>query len=751
MPFLVSSAPNAKTATKASQEISSPQSNIAVIPPGSAYIQNNFISDIPGFGFILDPLLVNPWGISMTASSPFWVSNNGTSTTQLIRGGVGGAPIVLNAAPQTITIPGGLPTGTVANPTATDFVLPGACASAPCGANFLFASITGNITGWDPNAPAAGSTTAVIAASHPGHVYTGLAIANNGTNHLYAADFANGAIDVYDASFALQPAASFPFVDPTIPTTMGNTFHAYNIQAIGSSLYIMYAKVGVDGLPEDGVGNGFVRRFNTNGVRDLTFGINNGPLNSPWGCTLAPASFGIFGGALLVGNFGEGNPSIHAFNPTTGAFLGTIQDESGNGIEIDELWALTPGNGGNGGDPNTVYFTAGTAEEEHGLFGSLKPTTASATSLIQFSTDTYAIGEGTGKIQITVTRSGDASGSATVNYNTFDESQPGHASQKSDYEIALGQVSFAPGETSKTFDVLIQNDNFVEGDEVISLALSNPTGDGVGLGSPNEAEVTIADNDAVPPTANPIDDAQFFVRAHYLDFLNREPDASGFNFWVNQITACGSDPACLEVKRINVSAAFFLSIEFQQSGMAAYLTHRAAFGATTFGSPGPVLYGDFMHDLQAIDQGVIVGQPGADAQLEANKEAFFDAFVTKPQFVVKYPATLTNDQYVDALLASAGLPITGSFRDSLVLGLNNGDETRATVLRLVSEQDALKTAEFNKAFVLMEYFGYLRRDADTSGFNFWLNKLNAFNGNFVDSEMVKAFITSSEYRQRFGP
>jgi uncharacterized protein (TIGR03118 family) len=751
MPFIASSAPNAtKVAAKSSPAISSPETSIVVIPPGSAYRQTNFISDIPGFGSVLDPLLVNPWGVSMSASSPFWVANNGTSTSQLIRGDVAGAPVVLNGSPQTITIPGGLPTGTISN-SGSDFVLPGACASAPCPGRFIFASITGNIVGWNPNAPAAGSTTAVIAASHPGHVYTGLALANNGTNHLYAADFANGAIDVFDSSFALQPTASFPFVDPTIPTTSGNTYHAYNIQAIGSSLYVVYAKVGADGLPEDGVGNGFVRRFNANGVRDLTFGINNGALNSPWGITLAPASFGIFGGALLVGNFGEGNPSIHAFNPTTGAFLGTIQDESGNGIEIDELWTLTPGNGGNGGDPNTIYFTAGTAEEEHGLFGSLKPTTASATSLIQFSSDTYTIGENTGKIQVTVTRSGDASNAATVNYNTFDESQAGHASQKSDYEIALGKVSFAPGETSKTFDVLVVNDNFVEGDEVINLALSNPTGSGVGLGTPNTAEITIADNDAVPPTANPIDDAQFFVRQQYLDFLNREPDASGATFWTGQITACGSDPACIAVKRINVSAAFFLSGEFQDSGMAAYLTHRAAYGLTTSGSPGPVLYGQFMHDLQAIDRGVVVGQPGAAELLEANKEAFYDDFVTRPDFVTKYPSMLTNDQYVDTLLTSAGLPITGSFRDSLVTGLVNGDETRATVLRLVSEQPALRTAEFNKAFVLMEYFGYLRRDADTSGFNFWLTKLNAFGGNFVDSEMVKAFITSSEYRQRFGP
>jgi uncharacterized protein (TIGR03118 family) len=891
---------------------------IIVIPPGSAYRQTNFISDIPGLAPVLDPLLVNPWGISATGSSPFWIANNGTSTTQLIRGDQpAGSPVVLNPSPQTITIPGGLPTGTVANPTATDFVLPGACASAPCGANFLFASITGNITGWDPNAPAAGSTTAVIAASHPGHVYTGLAIANNGTNHLYAADFANGTIDVYDTSFALQPAASFPFVDPTIPTTMGNTYHPFNIQAIGSSLYVMYAKVdAMTGLDEEGVGNGFVRRFNANGVRDLTFGINNGALNSPWGCALAPATFGIFGGALLIGNFGEGNPSIHAYNPTTGAFLGTLQDESGNGIEIDELWALQVGNGGAGGNVNTVYFAAGPAEEEHGLFGALNPTTASATSLIQFSTDEFVIGEGTGHIDVTVTRAGDASGTATVNFNTFDESAPGHASQKSDYEIALGKVSFAAGETSKTVRILLVDDNFVEGDEIIDLALSNPTGSGAGLGSPNHAEVRITDNDAVAPTTNPIDDATFFVRQHYLDFLNREPDAAGQAFWVNQITSCG-DATCVELKRNNVSAAFFLSIEFRQTGVLAYLTHRAAFGSNASGSPAPVLYGNFERDVQALQKDFEFGAVGADAKLNANKAAYFNDFVTRPEFVTKYPATLTNAQYLDALLASAGIdpanqrvfvasltngqenpptnptasgggprpasfgtatfrlnaaqtamtftatinnmdvngsqtpadtndnltvahihagpavtPLTNgpvvwgfygspfndnnpndqvfsplsagvggnfsgkwdapegngttlaaqltnirtghayinfhsvqfgggeirgnipsetAFRDALVAGLNGATETRASVLRKVAENDELALNEFNRAFVTMQYFGYLRRDPDTSGFNFWLNKLNAFNGNFIDAEMVKAFLLSSEYRQRFGP
>jgi uncharacterized protein (TIGR03118 family) len=809
-----------------------------------------------------------------------------------------------------------LPTGTVANNVATEFVLPGACASAPCGANFLFASITGNISGWDPNAPAAGSTTAVIAASHPGHVYTGLALANNGgSNFLYAADFANGKIDVYNTSFALQPAASFPFIDPTIPTAVGNTYFPFNIQAIGSSLYVAYAKVGAGGLDEEGIGNGFVRRFNTAGVRDLTFGINNGALNSPWGVTLAPASFGIFGGALLIGNFGDGNPSIHAYNPTTGAFLGTLQDESGNGIVIDELWALQFGNGGAGGDVNTLYFTAGTSEEEHGLFGKLNPTTAQATSLIQFGSTNFFADEAGGHLDVTVIRQGNTSNIASVNFNTFDESAPGHASQKSDYEITLGKLTFNPGETLKTFRILIEDDNFVEGDETVNLALSNPTGTGLGLGSPNVATVTILDNDISASPNNPIDGAQFFVRQHYFDFLGREPDAAGLNFWTNEITSCGADPNCIAVKRVNVSAAFFLSQEFQKTGITAYMANRAAFGQSASGTPAAVLYGQFEKEVQQLQQGLVFGLPGFDTQLDANKTAYFNDFVTRPDFVNAYPSTLTNAQYVDNLLASAGLtpsqvrlfvvsltnsqevpptvpttttgaarpasfgtakftlnaaqtamtmtatisnidatgsqtadtndnlvaahihagaavapgvngsvvwgffgapfndnnpndavatptsggvggtftgkwdapegngttlaaqlsnlrqgrayinfhttqfgggeirgnfPAEDAFRNSLVAGLDAATLTRAQVLRLISESEELNTLEFNKAFVTMEYFGYLRRDPDTSGFNFWLNKLNAANGNFIQAEMVKAFIASSEYRQRFG-
>jgi uncharacterized protein (TIGR03118 family) len=854
-----------------------------------------------------DPLLVNPWGISQLATSPFWVANNGTSTATLYLGDVSGSPLSKN--PLTVTIPGGLPTGTVSNG-GVDFVITSGGGTGP--ARFIFSSITGNIVAWRAG------TVASIQVSKPGHVYTGLALANNGvSNFLYAADFANGAIDVYNNAFASQPAASFPFADPTIPTTVGNTYHAYNIQNIGGSIYVTYAKVDpITGLTQDGVGNGFVRRFNANGVRDLTFGINNGALNSPWGIVLAPASFGIFGGALLVGNFGAGNPSIHAYNPTTGAFLGTLQDESGNGIVIDQLWALTIGNGVGGGDTSALYFAAGIGQEEHGLFGKLNPTTASATSLIQFATDIFAIGEGSGHIDVGITRAGDASGTATVNFNTYDQSQPGHASQKSDYEISLGKVTFNPGETAKTVRILITDDNFVEGNEVVNLALTNPTGPGVGLGSPNQALLTINENDAVAPTANPIDTASFFVRQHYLDFLNREPDLAGLNFWTNNITSCGGNAPCIEVARINTSGAFFLSTEFQRTGLLSYLTNRAAFGTSALGSPAAVLYGQFEKETQQLQKDLTFGTPTFDAQLEANKVAYFNDFVTRPDFAAKYPSTLSNADYVDNLLTTANLtpsetrlfvasltnaqevpptvptlsgggarpassgtakfqfnsaqtamtftatinnidvtgtqtadtndnlvaahihagaavvpgvngsvvwgffgapfndnnpndsvntpfssgvggtfsgkwdapegngttlaaqltnlrtghayinfhttqfgggeirgniPAENAFRDSLVAGLNAATLTRAQVLRAIAEQEELQNREFNTAFVAMQYFGYLRRDPDTAGFNFWLNKLNAANGNFIQAEMVKAFIASSEYRQRFGP
>jgi uncharacterized protein (TIGR03118 family) len=703
------------------------------IPAGSAYRQTNLISDIPGAAAVLDPLLVNPWGISSTATSPFWVVNNGTSTTQLLRGDVGGAPFFFQTAMPTVVIPGtpGLPTGTVANQpntaaTANDFIVTSGSASGR--ANFLFASITGNISGWNPNVPAAGSTTAVIMASHPGHVYTGLAIGTSGGNSfLYAADSNNNKIDVYDKNFTLTTLAG-TFADTATPAIPAD-FHVFNVENLDGNLYVTYAKVDpVTGRSVNGAGFGFVSKFDTSG-NFLGRLVSNGPLDAPWGLAIAPATFGLFSNALLVGNFSD-NGIINAFNKTTGAFLGTLQNEAGQPIVIDELWGLRFGNGA-ATDANTLYFAAGIAEEQHGLFGSLKPTTATATSLIQFAADSITIGEGSGGVQITVTRSGNVSGAATVNYATFDEVGAGHANQKNDYEIAEGVLRFAPNETSKSFRISVVDDLFVEGDEEIDIMLSNPTG--AGLGSPNVMDLTITDNDSAPSTTNPIDSTPFFVRQHYLDFLNREPDTAGFNAWVNTLNNCPSGNTTCD--RVQVSSAFFRSDEFQSRGYFATRFYRAAFARDP-------LYGEFMGDVTRLSG-------ATPEETTALKTTFVNEFVLRPEFRALLDA-LTNAQFVDRLISNTGLTFPAGQRDQWVADLTAGTKTRAQVLREVVEHPVFVNNQgaFNRAFVLAEYFGYLRRDPEAGGFNNWLTFLNANPTNF--RAMVNGFVNSVEYRQRFG-
>ncbi len=264
----------------------------------------------------------------------------------------------------------------------------------------------------------------------------------------------------------------------------------------------------------------------------------------------------------------------------------------------------------------------------------------------------------------------------------------------------------------------------------------------------------------VPASQNLLDDSQFFVAQHYRDFLSREPDTSGLAFWTNEIEQCGTDAQCREVKRINVSAAFFLSIEFQNTGYLVYRFYKAAFGNLA-GRPVPVRMQQFFPDTQQIARGVIVGQGSWEAQLETNKQAFALEFVQRAEFVSKYPATLSPAQFVDALYANAAVTPTSTERQAAIDEFGGASNTtdnaaRARALRRVAESPTLQQQEFNRAFVLMEYFGYLRRnpddapDTDFTGYNFWLAKLNQFNGNFVAAEMVKAFLTSPEYRQRFG-
>ena len=363
-----------------------------------------------------------------------------------------------------------------------------------------------------------------------------------------------------------------------------------------------------------------------------------------------------------------------------------------------------------------------------------------STSTVRFGAEHLAISEDAGSIEISVVRSGDVSIPTDVEYGTLD----GRALGRSDYTGAFGTLHFAAGETSKTFRVFITNDLSSETDETFFVALREKTV-GVALAAPSVADVTILDNDPSGSAINPIDNREFFVRQHYLDFLNREPDTEGFHFWVDKIsTSCEGQPsqdACVD-QRVNVSSAFFLSIEFSQTGYFVYRLHKASFGSLPHFVP-------FLRDTQTVGRDVVVGRTGWELVLEQNQQQLVTDWVQRDDFKAKYDS-LTNAQYVDALNTNTGNSLTQSERDALVAGLNAATKTRAEVLRNVAENEEFSRREFSAAFVLMQYFGYLRRDPDPAGYQFWLNKLNQFDGDFRRAEMVKAFITSIEYRLRFG-
>jgi len=270
---------------------------------------------------------------------------------------------------------------------------------------------------------------------------------------------------------------------------------------------------------------------------------------------------------------------------------------------------------------------------------------------------------------------------------------------------------------------------------------------------------------------NSSDTTEYFVRQQYLDFLNREPDESGFNFWVNNIDSCGANTACRKVKRIDTSAAFFLSIEFQGTGYLVERIYKASYGDTTGASTFPGTHqlsvpiaqlNEFLPDTQEIGRGVVVGQTGWETVLENNKQAFTSEFVQRSRFMTAFPNSMTPAHFVDRLFLNAGVTPAGSDRMAAINEFGSATTTtdvaaRSRALLRVAEDSALNQQEFNRAFVLMQYFGYLRRnpndpqDTDYTGYDFWLTKLNQFNGNYTNAEMVKAFILSSEYRQRSGP
>jgi uncharacterized protein (TIGR03118 family) len=335
-----------------------------------------------------DPHLVNPWGVGESATSPFWVSDAEVGLSTLyVTDGTPQALVVAIPAPGDPQGASGHPTGLVFNIAQglPAFPITGVDVNdAPITlpAVFLFATEDGAILGWNPqvNPPGFDHATAgkhaIIAVDNSAipdvenhAVYKGLAIAVNGSGQafLYATNFRSGKIDVYDATF--QPAALAPgaFTDPKLP----RNYSPFNIVPIGTRMFVTYAVPDED--REDdvaGMGHGIVDTFDFAGNMLARF-AQHGQLNSPWGVTLAPGGFGDLGGNILIGNFGNGH--INAYNPVTGDFVGKLRNPHGQAIVLDGLWTVMFGNGGRGGDPNTLYFTAGVNDEEDGLFGSLAP------------------------------------------------------------------------------------------------------------------------------------------------------------------------------------------------------------------------------------------------------------------------------------------------------------------------------------------------------------------------------------------
>jgi uncharacterized protein (TIGR03118 family) len=318
------------------------------LPGQNVFREVDLVSDIPGRALNTDPNLKNPWGIASSATSPFWIANNGTGTATLYN---------TAGTPQALVVT--IPDGAGGNAAVTGQVFN--AGSAFNSDRFIFASEDGLISGWR-----SGTVAETLYTTPNGAIYKGLAIGSIGTNaYLYATDFHNGKIDVLGSTGA--PSLTGHFVDPTLPVG----FAPFNIQTIGNQVYVTYAKQDADAEDDvAGAGNGYVDVFDLNGnfIKRL---ISGGVLNSPWGLAVAPSSFGAFAGDLLVGNFGNG--MIDAFNLASGAFVDSLRDASGNPIVIRGLWALDFGNGGAGGDPGSLYFTAGINREADGLFGSITP------------------------------------------------------------------------------------------------------------------------------------------------------------------------------------------------------------------------------------------------------------------------------------------------------------------------------------------------------------------------------------------
>jgi uncharacterized repeat protein (TIGR01451 family) len=368
--------------------------------------------------------------------------------------------------------------------------------------------------------------------------------------------------------------------------------------------------------------------------------------------------------------------------------------------------------------------------------------TASRRNSVQFAVSLPSVSESSGSLEIPVTRTGDVANAATVNFTTSDIAglaacsvANGKASERCDYGSTVGTLRFAAFETSKSIVIPIVNDVNVEGNETLTITLT--TAVGAQMGSPASLIVLIVDDDTTPATQNPIDGIEPFVTQQYIDFLGRLPDTIGFANWVATLSGCPDrgfgenlNPSC---DRVHVSAGFFLSDEFRGRGYFAYRFYEVAFDRRP-------LYAEFVPDMAQVG-----GAQSPQSEL-LSKAAYTDAFVKRGEFTNRYNG-LSNSAFVNALEQNA--EITLSNKADLIAALDGNQKTRAQVLREIVESTAVEDKFFIRAFVAMQYFGYLRRDPDTIGYNNWVTTLTNDPSNF--RHMIFGFLFSDEYRGRFGP
>jgi uncharacterized delta-60 repeat protein len=353
---------------------------------------------------------------------------------------------------------------------------------------------------------------------------------------------------------------------------------------------------------------------------------------------------------------------------------------------------------------------------------------------VQFSSNSYSFSEDAGHGDIIVTRSGDISSAISVDYETSDKSalvpcqtnNTGFASDRCDYATAAGTLRFAEGEAQKTIPLVLVNDAYIEGPEHFSIKLSNPQG--ASLGSVESSTVTITDNDTAVATENPVDNLDFFIRQLYIDFLGREPELAGFQFWKDRMT--GQCPAGQQCDRTDTAFRFFASDEFRERGYFVYLFYHAGLGRRP-------TYAEWIRDVSKLNGTKTVPEQ------EAGKARFVDEFMSRQEFMDFYQGSQTGQTFVDALVQKSG--IVPASRQQLLDNYQSAG--RAATLRAFLETPEVQAAFMDSAFVSMLYYGFLRRDAEAGGFDFWMQKLGSTNHD--NRFLIGGFLQSDEYRFRF--